>query len=694
MRAFTIFSYRLTFGLSAVVLLVWAGLLRGEESSSGVIVSKSRPLTPAATPEPWPEGPVKTGPVVADGWLARQVLKAKVAGLLKARKFAELDAMADRLNKGEREVGGLWVLPSFFEGLVATLDPQKPEEGVALLEEWRAQAPASQTARIVAAEWEINRAWAARNKGWGRGAPPENAKSFYEHLARAKQLLNALPSSEVVCPQWYFDLMIVALGEQWDEWDYDTVYEEATRRWPSYATFYSQKSYYLMPGCHGKPGDWERYARSASEASPEGAALYARIVRSKLDYYSNIFIESKADWPLTRQGCEQLMARYPTSGWNIVHSCRLAYDARDFATLAKWATKLGGVSVPNGPLTPGMIRYAQEMAANPKEATPECLCRETPDGSECKAVIFIREDLVAVGTLRGGVFLFDPRSQNRPRRILSLDGAVSKFALSPDGRLLAVGRGSLTDGKPGHCVIYDLQEGKPIDDITGWKGTVMESAFSADSQTLFVVGGVPRQGAEWKAWDRASHAVRDLDWAADYGTAPVSVSTHPTEPLVAVDRGDTVQVWNYQTGKRVFASERVIDPGDTGYGQTWPGQVWSVRFSPDGRQLLAGTCPGYVNRGNASGGLVGWDTATYQPLAIGADDHASGADRVRFSQDGTRLVNSDQNAMIFLRDAAGRQIRTIFPSGQDYVKDLAFSPSGRLLATAGRDCTVAVWEVK
>lgn len=686
-------SCRFIFLLSAVVWLA-AGLLRAEDSS-GVIVSKSRTLAPAIAPEPLiEEGPVKAGPVVADGWQGRQVFQAEVARMLKARKFAELDAMAGSLNKGSRELGGLWVLPSFFEGIASALDRQKPEEYPALLEAWRAQNPASQAALIAEAEWQIKLAWEARNKGWGRGAPPEYAKSFYEHVAWAKLLLNSIPSSQVGCPQWYFDLMIVALAEQWDEWDYDTVYEEATRRWPSYSTFYSQKSYYLMPGCHGQPGDWERYARNASEASPEGAALYARIVRSKLDYYANIFVESKADWPRAKQGCEQLMARYPTSGWNIVFACRLAYDARDFETLAKWATKLGGVSVPNGPLTPGMIRYAQEMAAHPKTTTPELVCRVTPDGSECKAVIFLREDLVAVGTLKGGVFLFDPRNPSGRRKILSLDGSVSKFALSPDGQLLAVGRGSLSDGQPGHCVVYDLKEDKQIADITGWKGTVMESAFSADSQTLFVVGGVPRQGAEWKAWDRASGTVHDLDWAADHGTALVSVSTHPAEPLVAVDGGDSVRVWNYQTGQRVFASERVIDPGDTGNAQTWPGQVWSVRFSPDGKQLLAGTCPGYVNRGKASGGLVGWDSATWQPLAVSADDHASGADRVRLSQDGTRLVNSDQNAMIFVRDAAGRQIQRIFPSGQEYVKDLALSPSGRLLATGGRDGTAAVWEIK
>ncbi|CAN5330845.1 hypothetical protein BH09VER1_BH09VER1_49330 [soil metagenome] len=687
-----IFPYRLSLVLPAAVMLAAGGLVRGE-SSSGVVVSRSRPLAPATTAEPVLDAPVQTGPVVADGWQRRQEFKAEVAGLLKDRKFGELDAMAERLNKGEREVGGFWLLPSFFEGIASALDRQKPVEYGALLEEWRAQNPASQAALIAEAEWQIKLGWEARYKGWGRSAPPEYARKFCEHIAWAKLLLNSIPSRQVVCPQWYYDQLSVALAEQWDEWDYDTVYEEATRRWPSYATFYSQKSYYLMPGCHGQPGDWERYARSAAEASPEGAALYTRIVRSKLEYYGNIFSETKVDWPLTREGCEQLMARYPTSGWNIAYACRLAYDARDFATLAKWAPKLDGVAVPNGPLTPGMIRYAQEMAAKPKAATPECIYRKTPDGSECKAVIFLSEDLVAVGTANGGVFLLDSRGETQPRRILALDGAISKFALSPDGRLLAVGRGSLTDGKPGHCVVYDLKEQKRIDDLTGWKGTVTESAFSADSQTLFVVGGPLRKGAEWKAWDRASHAVRDLDWAADRGTTLISVSTHPTEPLVAVDWGETVRVWNYQTGQRVFASKQVIEPGDPGPGLTWTGQVWSVRFSPDGRQLTAGTCPAYLNRGSASGGLFAWDTATFQPRSIGADDHASGADRVRFSPDGGQLVNSDQNAMIFLRDAAGRQIRTIFPSGQKYVKDLALSPSGRLLATAGLDGTVALWRL-
>lgn len=686
----------LVFLVLLAVLLMTLGALffvrYGLKEFSGLM---RRGGKPSATALP-PAGPAAPEALLADGWSQRHLYKLLVSEQVSDRNFAVLDAIAERLRKGEREAGGTWLLPQFYEGLVGGMDGDV-EKRRELLEEWHREFPQSQTAVIALGHWWIDYAWKARGGSWGYKVTKEGWEKFGERLDEARRVLYTLKSADVTCPEWYSALLTVALGESWDNFGYAQVYDEAVRRWPDYYTFYFIKSHRLLPRWHGSSGDWEAYAKQAVKGRPDADALYARIVWSKAEYHDNIFKDSRAEWAMAKRGLETILAQYPASSWNLAHACRLAYDAEDYEALGRWGRGLDGITVASGPLTPGMLAFGRQVAADPARKLPSEGWSWEPDRSECRAVIFLKDDLVAVGTRDGGVYLCETKLMAQPKKILQFDGPVSKFALSPDRRLLAIAQGSLSNSKTqaGSAMVYDWQEQKEVAEIDGWRGTVTEVAFSHDGNTLFLVGGVVTEAAEWKAWDRKTGETRTLDWAKDRGNALVSVDTHPSQPLVAVDWGNSVRVWNYETGEQVFASAPAIQPGNLYYaGQSYISQVWSVRFSPDGSQLLAGACPSVIERSSTLGGITAWDVAAgFAPKTPVAADKVTGVDKLRFSADGRFMLSNDQKAMMVLRDGVTREVTTIYPAEQEYVLDLAFSPNGKLAATAGRENSVKVWKL-
>ncbi|MDQ3621744.1 MAG: hypothetical protein M3463_04540 [Verrucomicrobiota bacterium] len=109
------------------------------------------------------------------------------------------------------------------------------------------------------------------------------------------------------------------------------------------------RAYSLLPRWHGEPGDWEAHAEQAS-ARPDGLGVetYARIVINLRRYHENIFRETKASWPKTREGLEQLRKKYPTSLEILSNSALLATLAEDRPLAKEMFDRLGETYLPGG----------------------------------------------------------------------------------------------------------------------------------------------------------------------------------------------------------------------------------------------------------------------------------------------------------------------------------------------------------
>jgi WD40 repeat protein len=113
------------------------------------------------------------------------------------------------------------------------------------------------------------------------------------------------------------------------------------------------------------------------------------------------------------------------------------------------------------------------------------------------------------------------------------------------------------------------------------------------------------------------------------------------------------------------------------------GRVFSVTFSPDGKNLAARSWDGVVRLWEASTGKELRQFGSQQALVCS----------VAFSPDGKMLAcGGDNSEIVFWDPATGKELRRL-AGHRGPVMFITFSPDGKLLATKGDDWTLRLWDV-
>ena len=89
-----------------------------------------------------------------------------------------------------------------------------------------------------------------------------------------------------------------------------------------------------------------------------------------------------------------------------------------------------------------------------------------------------------------------------------------------------------------------------------------------------------------------------------------------------------------------------------------------------------------------------WATEFYATLTKTLRGHKLNVSAVAFSPDGKILASAGADWRIILWDIPSGEQITVFQGHTDWISDLAFSPNGHLLASAGLDEEIKVWSVK
>ncbi len=303
-----------------------------------------------------------------------------------------------------------------------------------------------------------------------------------------------------------------------------------------------------------------------------------------------------------------------------------------------------------------------------------------------RSVLFTPDGKTLITTeFDNAIRLREPRSGRVLRTLRGHSAGVNSAALSPDGKTLYSVANNVVK-------VWDLQTGKETASFEAGKQALYMIAISPDGK-LLAGGGVEKVA---KIWDLASK--KELKSLAGHASAIEALAFSPDGKLLATASWDhAVKLWDPATGREAATLE--------GH----PRAVLSVAFSPDGNLLATGggnwneqnpqpTQSGYQPAsGNDEekpepGDLKLWDVAK-RTLIGDLNGHDGQVFSVKFSRDGKTLVSASFDKSVKFWDVEKRQTVITLPTRHEAASKprtalgIAFSPDGKLLATAEEDNT-------
>lgn len=265
-------------------------------------------------------------------------------------------------------------------------------------------------------------------------------------------------------------------------------------------------------------------------------------------------------------------------------------------------------------------------------------------------------------------------------------GRVRALAFSADGKLLIAGRDDgtfglieTTKGKPVSVRSHEEHPGEVIELPGGgirWKAPGLDAevtavAFSGDGQ-LVATASNDRTARIWET----TTGREVCRFTHDDGVS--SVAFDPNGKYMATGSKDhTMRLWDLGSGRELA---RV----------THAAEVRKVAFSPDGRTLAAISTNGGVSLTEVSTKHLRrqW---SFGVAGLGLAFSTNGKKLATASGDYAAVWDVDSTTLLF------KATHTIGPGAEPgliWVDDVALSPDGTLLASAGRDRTVRVWHLK
>lgn len=248
-----------------------------------------------------------------------------------------------------------------------------------------------------------------------------------------------------------------------------------------------------------------------------------------------------------------------------------------------------------------------------------------------------------------------------PKKNATYNTSVNGVAFSPGGERVAAGSGDQM------VKVWDVateHEELSLDHPS----VVNAVAWSPDGQTLAAGSYAPTFTWDLKT-GKQTHELKGHQNAVN------GVLFSPDGRTLYTGSADgTVKVWDWEAEKPRLADLR--------HGQ----RVHRMALSRDGSRLAT------VGEGN----VRVWDTATGKQVQELAEK-AQFTGAVAFSPDGTLLATGSgmvqQPGVVELWRLDRKEVVATLRGHEDHVTDLAFSPSGELLASASWDSRVVLWNV-
>jgi len=141
--------------------------------------------------------------------------------------------------------------------------------------------------------------------------------------------------------------------------------------------------------------------------------------------------------------------------------------------------------------------------------------------------------------------------------------------------------------------------------------------------------------------------------------------------IVSSSEDNTIKVWNVAAGESTLVL------------QGHSGHVSSVAFSPNGKQIASGSWDNTIKV---------WDVATGK-ITLTLQGHTGHVTSVAFSPNGKQIASGSWDNTIKVWDVATGEIALTLEGHTDIVRSVAFGPDGKQVASGSKDKTIKLWDL-
>ena len=250
--------------------------------------------------------------------------------------------------------------------------------------------------------------------------------------------------------------------------------------------------------------------------------------------------------------------------------------------------------------------------------------------------------------------------------------AINSLAYSPDGSRI------VTASADGTARIWNASSGLCLLTLAGHMGSVNTAAFSFDGKSV-ATGGLDRTVRIWDAGSGSQTAILEGHYGAVLG---VAFSPVDKTQLATAGKDGTAKLWDLS--KCTVLKTMTSDTNSLN----------AVAFSPDGARIATASDSGYAKLWSVSSGADVTPLSPGQPKGPPTFWHQGQVSSVAFSPNGKLLATAgsvDGVVKIWQADS-GEQVRALIGHTSG-VKSVSFSPDGGRIASASLDRTARVWDV-
>jgi WD40 repeat protein len=325
-------------------------------------------------------------------------------------------------------------------------------------------------------------------------------------------------------------------------------------------------------------------------------------------------------------------------------------------------------------------------------ATGEPLPRPPGHESAVNCLAFAQgAKLLASGSADCSVRLWDPANGKHIRRLDGHQDVVTAVAFAPDGKVLA------SSGVDCTTRLWRVADGKEIARFDGPEDGAAALRFTPDGATLLAGGRAARVHAWELAGDKRAFTFRTGPDGQVFALSPcgrfaVSANGEIRDDLVK----PRLRLWDTAKGKPLLDLSLSVDPDVPSGGNVGD----KVVLSADGRLLASSEMFAVHGLRTVYGGatLRVWERATGQPILHIAGSRSRA---LALSPDGRLLAAGNGTAagvgrtpglhIDLWHTATGKRVRTLKGHTAE-LRDLAFSPDGKTLASASGDHSILIWD--